>query len=378
MTPRPWLYSARFDLCAFTLPALLSLLVGSQAGALALPDGSTPTWAWALLVLGIDVAHVHGTTVRIYLDPAELRRRAALYLAVPLLSLGIAVSAYAASPRLFWRFLAYVAAVHFVRQQLGWLRLYRRAAGERSPWERRLDEATIYAATLYPLIAWHARLGAGAADAHEIHWFVAGDFAGGLPAWCAQGSEVVWALLLAAFAGRQIVRAMRGEPLPWGKILLVATTAATWWAGIVLWRSDFAFTVTNVVAHGVPYIAVSQRVGSPRPDGEPPPPLRALFAPGRLAPYVAALIALAFVEEWLWDRAVWNDHAALFPGPFVEAAGSGVDVLLVPLLALPQLTHYILDGYVWRLDGSNPGLAEALELAPATPSPAAAAQSASR
>ena len=34
--------------------------------------------------------------------------------------------------------------------------------------------------------------------------------------------------------------------------------------------------------------------------------------------------------------------------------------LLVPLLALPQLTHYILDAYVWRLDGTNPGLSTAL------------------
>ena len=39
-------------------------------------------------------------------------------------------------------------------------------------------------------------------------------------------------------------------------------------------------------------------------------------------------------------------------------------LLLVPLLALPQLTHYILDGYLWRLDGTNPGLAAALGVAP--------------
>ena len=356
-----WLYSARFDLCAFTLPAVGSLLLGATAGRLALPDGSTPTWAWALLVLGIDVAHVHGTTVRVYLDPTELRRRTALYAAVPALALLLGMTAYAASPLLFWRFLAYVAAAHFVRQQLGWLRLYRRRAGDRSPWDRRLDEATTYAATLYPLVAWHARLDGSPG---ELHWFVAGDFMAGLPPWCAAAAKMAWAALLVLFLARQLWRTARGEPFPAGKVLLVLTTAATWWAGIVLWRNDFAFTVTNVVTHGVPYMAVSQRVGSPRAEGQPPAPLSSLFAPGRLAPYLAALVGLAWIEEWLWDRTVWNDHAALFPGPFVEVHGSGLEVLWVPLLALPQLTHYVLDGYVWRLDGTNPGLAEALEMAP--------------
>ena len=30
--------------------------------------------------------------------------------------------------------------------------------------------------------------------------------------------------------------------------------------------------------------------------------------------------------------------------------------LFVPLLTVPQATHYVLDAYIWRFDGSNPGL----------------------
>ena len=30
-------------------------------------------------------------------------------------------------------------------------------------------------------------------------------------------------------------------------------------------------------------------------------------------------------------------------------------LVLVPLLALPQITHYVLDGFIWRRK-SNPGL----------------------
>jgi hypothetical protein len=30
--------------------------------------------------------------------------------------------------------------------------------------------------------------------------------------------------------------------------------------------------------------------------------------------------------------------------------------VVVPALILPQATHYVLDAWIWRFDGSNPGL----------------------
>ena len=58
---------------------------------------------------------------------------------------------------------------------------------------------------------------------------------------------------------------------------------------------------------------------------------------------------------------MWQEHGWLFgawPLP-----PDGLAWVAVPLLALPQVTHYVLDGVIWRFDGSNPGLAEALGLA---------------
>ena len=34
------------------------------------------------------------------------------------------------------------------------------------------------------------------------------------------------------------------------------TTAVCWYVGIVAFNSDYAFTVTNVIIHGVPYFAL--------------------------------------------------------------------------------------------------------------------------
>jgi hypothetical protein len=74
--------------------------------------------------------------------------------------------------------------------------------------------------------------------------------------------------------------------------------------------------------------------------------------------YLAPLLLVAWIEEWAWDLLVWHDRAVLFPGP-VLAPGPELLALLVPLLALPQATHYVLDAWIWRTRG-NPGLAEAL------------------
>lgn len=55
-------------------------------------------------------------------------------------------------------------------------------------------------------------------------------------------------------------------------------------------------------------------------------------------------------------RFVWHEHTVLLATPSVDLDHAAA--FFVPLLSLPQLTHYILDGYPWRLDGTNPAVSE--------------------
>jgi hypothetical protein len=336
--PSRWLFSPAVDLAAFGGSAALSfalLAVGWRLGLLDGAKADTPEWTWVAAVLLIDVAHVWSTLFRVYLDPEELRRRPGTYLAVPVVGFVVGVALYEAGPGVFWRCLAYLAVFHFVRQQYGWVMLYRARCGERGRAGRWLDAAAIYLATVYPLVHWHAHL------PRRFAWFVPNDFAA-LPAVSADVLEPVYWLTLAAYFARS---AWRRFPNP-GKDVVVLTTVACWYVGIVVFDSDYAFTVTNVVIHGVPYFVLVYwyrwvRAGS-RPAG------------GHLrtaAGFVAAVWALAFAEELLWDRLVWHDR------PWLFGAGWPLDRwrwLAVPALALPQLTHYLLDGLVWRRRG-NPG-----------------------
>lgn len=344
---KPWLFSARADLAIFGGTALVALALafgglGPRSGA------AEPAWSWVVGVLLVDVAHVWSTAFVVYLDPAEWKRRPAVYAGVPLACFGGGLVLYAVGGEAwFWRVVAYLAVWHFVRQQYGWVMLYRARGGERDRLGRIIDGATVYAATLYPVIYWHAHL------PRDFAWMRQGDFATGVPPWVATLAGYVYLALIGAYVARAVVT----RPVLWGKHLVVATTAACWYAGIVASNGDYTFTMTNVFIHGVPYLAlvyVYARNAAREPASATGPGARLLRR--GLPVFVATLWAVAYVEELIWDRAVWHERAGLFgEGWDLDAAAP----VLVPLLAMPQLAHYVLDAFLWRRR-SNPRLGRLL------------------
>ena len=350
----PWLVSARWDLLVFGGSAALAFALLAYGRAADLLDVALPAWAWIASVVCVDVAHVWATAYRVYLDPRELGRRPGLYWGVPLACYAVGVVLHSSSSQLFWRVLAYAAVVHFVRQQYGWMALYRRRLGVRSRLDRWLDDAAIYSATLYPLLYWHAHL------PREFEWFIAGDFLPGVPPSLAESLWPVHVTLTAAFVLRQAQLLATGRPVSPGKSLILATTWLSWYAGIVWFNSDYAFTVTNVLVHGIPYLALVFRWGRAR-FRESALAVARVFRPGRWPLFLAPLLVAAWSEEWAWDRLVWHEHAGLFPGPALTP-GAAALAALVPLLALPQATHYVLDAWIWRVRPENPELAGYLGL----------------
>ena len=78
--------------------------------------------------------------------------------------------------------------------------------------------------------------------------------------------------------------------------------------------------------------------------------------------FLGIVIALAYMEEWAWDRLIWHEQGDLFLFPAVELSVE-LQTLLVPLLALPQATHYLLDAWIWKTKKTeNPQLARAMSL----------------
>jgi hypothetical protein len=291
-------------------------------------------------VLLIDVAHVWSTSFRVYFDTGEFKRRFWLYLLVPVFGYVVGVAIYSEGELTFWRVLAIIAVFHFVRQQYGWVALYRRKRGETARWTWWIDAAAVYLATVYPLAFWMTSL------PRNFNWFVENDFFL-VPAVVETILFPVYVLALSAYIAKSFYLYFRDGFLNIGKDIVVATTAICWYAGIVFFNSDYAFTVTNVIIHGVPYFALIYFYAKAK--RETAGPLYRSMSQHWLI-FLATLWALAYIEELFWNRGVWHEKDWMF--------GDGWDwadwkMWLVPLLAVPQLTHYILDGFIWRRRGNE-------------------------
>lgn len=327
-----WLFSPAIDLLAFGGSTVLSLLLLALGMKWGLLRQETPEWTWVVAILFVDVAHVWATGFRVYFVPAELKQRPWLYFLTPFLSWLIGVCVYWESEAWFWRCLAYLAVFHFVRQQAGWVLLYRARSGDAARFGRWIDLAAIYTATLWPLLWWHGHL------PRSFWWFRTNDFAT-ISSLASSLTEPLYWLSLFAYCAKSIHQGCVHSQWRPGKDLVVASTAICWYLGIVYFNSDFAFTVTNVLIHGIPYIVLvhwyrrrwTKELTAARPAWRD------------WSVYLATIWVLAYTEELLWDRGVWHERSWLFGDGW-----NASQVLLVPLLAVPQLTHYILDGFLWK------------------------------
>ena len=354
--PRRWLVSPRFDLGWFVVPGLLAWIAALVLG-LAFPDGDDDSLAlWIGGVLLVDVAHVWASLYRTYLDPVAREHHRSRLIGAPLVAGLVGFMLHAIAAPLFWTALAYVAVFHFIKQQEGFVALYLRAGGETGEGSRRdrqLAKLAVWSATAGPVVYWHAQL------PRRFAWFVDGDFVAGVPALI--GTFAVWAQLpiLLGFFVRRAQLGRRGHPMV---AILVALTAASWNLGIVWFDDDRVFTLSNVVVHGVPYMALvwiaggRERVAGVLDRGRGALPIAAIAAA-----YYGLLAALAFAEEAAWDRLVWHEHALLFGAGGVELGELGL-ALAVAGLSIPQATHYLLDRWIWRVGPDNPELGRQLGL----------------
>jgi hypothetical protein len=354
LTKQPWLKSASFDLPLILLPSVISVLLVAVFSDHLDGTSSVPVWAWVVFVLGIDVSHVYSTLFRTYFNSHEFQENKVILTLIPLGVWLLGVLVYSVSGLLFWRLLAYIAVFHFIRQQYGFLRIYSRT-DEESKLKRWLEQAVVYSATLYPILFWHS------SEQRNFHWFVDGDFLVGLPSIVATSFGILYLLTLLTYVGFEISRLRRGLAFNIPKNLVVLGTALSWYVGIVHFNGDMIFTITNVVSHGIPYMALVWLYGERQKEKSDSPQIvgrfsyKLFFSWYSLPLYFGLLLFFGFMEEGLWDGFVWREHSNIFWGFSTLPKVTSKDTLawLVPLLTLPQATHYVLDGFIWKLKDSR-------------------------
>ena len=79
-----------------------------------------------------------------------------------------------------------------------------------------------------------------------------------------------------------------------------------------------------------------------------------------IAVFSLVIMALALGEEYLWSLLVYRDHRdffeAVFAFPFAAVNSPFLRALFIAALSLPQVVHYLLDGFIWKFNKRNPDL----------------------
>jgi len=348
---QPWINSALSDSIFILSPPFLALLIVALFPAEFKTSTTMPLAYWVVLIVMIDVAHVYSTLYRTYFNPLEFKKQQHVLVAIPVFCYIIGVIVYAYDGLVFWRILAYLAVYHFVRQQYGFMRIYSRNQHQ-STTGRHIDTAVIYIATIYPLIYWHFT------TKRNFNWFIDGDFVLFHFNGILDISLVIYVLIITAYLIKEIVLYIKTRYLNLPKTLLILGTLLSWYFGIVYYNGDMAFTTLNVVSHGIPYMALIwfyERKRFTKTGSLSGRLLKITFSRYGVTVFVGLIIFFAYMEEGLWDGLVWREHAAFFK-PFASLpaiTGTGLLTVLVPLLSLPQSTHYVLDGFIWKIKGSE-------------------------
>jgi hypothetical protein len=212
-----WIISARDDL-VWLIGSVLSsyaLLVLYISGVLPL----VPMVAlWAIL---IDAPHVFGTFSRTYFDRIERQNRGRLLWGSLLFFAVGPIMVYAGAGLIFFFLAALWAYYHLVKQHYGFMVLYKKKNNDLAPVDNALDRLLLLFAFNYPFVAFIAR------DPEAMARVPAKLQAGvnGLATILLAGTIV----LAIAWLGRQLGRALIGEPLNVPKYLLLAAAIPMHW-----------------------------------------------------------------------------------------------------------------------------------------------------
>ena len=341
---QPWLGKPFVDILFILSPPFLSLLAIICLPNVFQNNKNMPDSWWIMLILLVDVAHVYSTLYRTYFNSNAIRKLKPLLIFIPLLSFIGAAIIYTISDGWFWRLLAYLAVYHFVRQQYGFMKLYSR--NETLPvWERIIDKFIIYYATIFPLMHWHF------GGKRNFNWFVENEFLSFPAEGFLKVATAIYWLAIVCYLVKEILHLIRYKTINIPKFAVIAGTLVSWYFGIVYFNGDLAFTLLNVISHGIPYMALiwiseKKAVSKLKADNY----LRIFFGRYGIVFFLGLIFLLAYLEEGLWDWAVWKEHQNIF-GFFHQIPFHADNMMLsfiIPLLALPQITHYIIDGFIWK------------------------------
>jgi hypothetical protein len=321
---------------------------------------------WAIL---IDAPHVFGTFSRTYFDRTERQNRGRLLWGSLLFFAVGPVMVYAGAGLIFFFLAALWAYYHLVKQHYGFMVLYKKKNSDLAPVDNALDRLLLLFAFNYPFVAFIAR------DPEAMARVPAKLQAGvnGLATILLAGTIV----LAIAWVGRQLQRALTGEPLNVPKYLLLAAAIPMHWIVLLtpMPHKPIAIVAILTIYHNLQYhrlIWFHNQKYSSGGTGVPPvnhaqdahATLSDKYGPAalisrRLLYYIAFGILFGLLYQgprqvlgYFGLKASHGDVTAQLPIPIQ---------LGVAVLWGVAFIHYYLDSKIWRVR-RDPSVGKALNM----------------
>jgi len=293
-------------------------------------------YTWLFLIVFIDVAHVYATLFKTYFVAEEFKKRKKLLITLPIGCFVIGLILFRFGSVFFWSVLAYIAVFHFIRQQYGFMRLYS-SKEFKTKWSVIIDNLVIYSATVYPMLFWFF------STPRAFNWFTEKDFIHFENQLLLEILGWMYGFIVVFYIVRTAYKASKEHYFNIPKNAIIIGTFLSWYFGIVYFNNDLVFTLLNVVSHGIPYIALIYLSAMNKKQNVFLGVINTAKGLKRVLFFIVFLFAIAFFEEYVWEIFVWNEQFSFRGSDF-----SNWQFLLVPLLTVPQFTHYILDGFIWK------------------------------
>jgi len=334
---QPWIHKAKTDIFFILAPSFVMVaIVFLCQNWLQSVEANHSFYTWLFLIVFIDVAHVYATLFKTYFVASEYRKRRKLLIVLPIICFSIGLLLFSFGSKVFWSVLAYVAVFHFIRQQYGFMRLYTRKE-QQTKVNRWFDAFVIYTATGFPMLYWFL------SSPRAFNWFVEEEFLRFENDALIEILTWIYAAVMVFYLIRTGYKSIKDNYFNIPKNAIITGTALSWYFGIVYFNNDLVFTLLNVVSHGIPYMALIYLKEIDQKEVSELGVLRHLKEFKGIFIYVTILLLIAFSEEYLWEILVWKEQFSLDLGSF-----SNWQFLVVPLLTVPQFTHYLLDGFIWK------------------------------
>lgn len=327
-----YILSPKADLFAFTtfIPVYLLYWIFFEANILSftLPD-QPPHWFFLMGWILVDGSHVYSTLLVSYNDKEIFQRLKWVMIGVPI---ALIVSSFAlnmtGNGHIFMYFLAYLAMVHFIRQEFGWMKIATRLDPNSPVWLNWLDKTTSYCMTILP-ITWFIRESSGG------FWYRSGDLFKVPDHWANLALNLFWPIV-AIFLAANFWHSWKTKTINLSKYLVFVNTFFGWYMAKTQVSNTYLAVWLMIFHHGIPYYfivfkteRVTQNIGW----------LQRLGSFKYPALYVGfAAIFYLFLQSHCCNPVV----------SYLQSQGQAFIYFIAAIATMPQMTHFILDGFIWK------------------------------